>query len=276
MSGGQFKAKIALAAYNSTAAQKILVNGKEIPVVDGLGMYEVGATGVSSNTFVGEIETIDPETGLPTYIKTEPVSWTSFLPSATIAADAMNVLYIGLDNPMSISVPGVTPENTIVSTGAGISLSKKAGGKYVAKVSQVQGNKSYISVSAKMSDGSTRPMGKMEYRIRQVPKPEAFWGSMAAGNYPKQAFLNQRTLNAVLENFVFENVSYRVTRFRFVFISKTKGYLDKSVTGNSLESVKGYISGARPGDMIMIDGIRAIGPGGTERPLNPISFNINN
>src|SRR6185369_17679140 len=107
MSGSSFKAKVALAAYNSTAAQKILVNGSPVNVVDGLGEINIPASGVGSHTIVAKIETLDPNTGATIFVEAPPVEYTTFQPSATISADAMNVLYIGLDNPMSISVPGV-------------------------------------------------------------------------------------------------------------------------------------------------------------------------
>ena len=113
MSGSQFKAKVALMAYNSTAATDILVNGAKVPVVDGIGEYTATASGVGSHKIEAKVETIDPNTGLPTFVAATPVEWTSFVAGATISADAMNVLYIGLDNPMSISVPGVTPANTL-------------------------------------------------------------------------------------------------------------------------------------------------------------------
>lgn len=271
MSGSQFKAKVALMAYNSTGASKILVNGSPVNVVDGIGEYTVTAQGVGAHKVEAKIETVDPNTGLPTFVSATPVEWTSFQSSATISADAMNVLYVGLENPMSISVPGVTPGNTTVSAGAGITLTKKGDGKYIATVSA--GTKtSTISVSAKMPDGTTKRMGEpMTFRIKSVPKPVAQLGSLTSGSYQKGEIALQNTLYAYLENFVFEGVKFTVTKYRVIYMPK-KGYMEEAaVTGNSAAAIKAFANKAKTGDLIVIDGIRAVGPGG-EKPLNPITY----
>ena len=270
MSGSSFKAKVALAAYNSTAAQKILVNGSPVPVKDGLGEINFPASGVGSKTVSAKIETVDPATGATIFVEAAPIEYTTFMPSATISADAMNVLYIGLENPMSISVPGVAPSQ-VYPNATGISL-KPAGaaGKYIATVAA--GNKEgTISVSAKMPDGTSKQMGTMKYRIKAVPKPEAQLGTLQSGNYTKGEIGSQSILYAYLNNFVFEGVKYTVTRYRVIFMPK-KGYMEESsVSGNGTAAIKGYASKAKAGDLLVLDGIRATGPGG-ERPLNPITY----
>ncbi|MES2616871.1 MAG: gliding motility protein GldM [Bacteroidota bacterium] len=272
MSGNAFTARVALAAYNSTTNAKMLVNGAPVTVTAGIGEISIPAQGVGAHTVTAKIETMDPNTGETIYIDAEPVEWTSFLPSAAISADAMNALYIGLDNPMSISVPGVTPENTIVSAGPGISLTKTGSGKFIAKVTSVPGNKSSITVSAKIG-GATKKMGEQIYKIRQVPKPVPMLGSLESGSYPKAILQAQQFLNAYLSNFVFDGVNFKVTKFSVVLASKRKGTKDVSVTGNNFAPARSLISEAAAGDMIVIEGIRAVGPGG-EKLLSPLTFKI--
>ena len=270
MAGSQFKAKVALMAYNSTAATNILVNGVKVTAVDGIGEYTATASGVGSHKVEAKIETIDPATGLPTFVSAEPIEWTSFQPSATIAADAMNVLYIGLENPMSISVPGVTPGNTSVSAGAGISLVKKGDGKYVATVSAGQ-KESTISVSAKMPDGTSKRMGEQKFRIKTVPKPVAQLGTLISGAYNKGEISMQSFLYAYLDGFVFDGVKFTVTKYQVIFMPK-RGYMEEaSVSGNGTAAIKTFANKAKTGDMLVIQGIRATGPGG-EKPLNPITY----
>ena len=270
MAGSQFKAKVALMAYNSTAATNILVNGVKVTAVDGIGEYTATASGVGSHKVEAKIETIDPATGLPTFVSAEPIEWTSFQPSATIAADAMNVLYIGLENPMSISVPGVTPGNTSVSAGAGITLVKKGDGKYVATVSAGQ-KESTISVSAKMPDGTSKRMGEQKFRIKTVPKPVAQLGTLISGAYNKGEISMQSFLYAYLDGFVFDGVKFTVTKYQVIFMPK-RGYMEEaSVSGNGTAAIKTFANKAKTGDMLVIQGIRATGPGG-EKPLNPITY----
>jgi gliding motility-associated protein GldM len=272
MAGSSFKAKVALMAYNSTAAAEILVNGQKVSVVNGIGEYTQVASGVGSRKVEAKIQTIDPETGNPTYINAEPVEWTSFMPSATISADAMNVLYIGLDNPMSISVPGVTSANTTVTAGSGLTLSKTGDGKFNAKV-DAGARETSISVSARMPDGTTKPMGKMPFRIKQVPKPEAMLGSLTSGSYPKEIIQGQSFLNAALSGFVYDGVKFTITKYRVLLLSKKDGLQESSGSGNNPAPIKAFAAKAKKGDIILVDGIYARGPAG-ERLLNPLTFTI--
>jgi gliding motility-associated protein GldM len=272
MAGSQFKAKVALMAYNSTAATNILVNGQKVNVVDGIGEYTATATGVGSHKVEAKIETVDPNTGLPAFVSAQPIEWTSFQSTATISADAMNVLYIGLDNPMSISVPGVTPGNTTVSSGPGISLRKTGEGKYVANVTPGQ-KESTISVSAKMPDGTSKRMGEpMKFRIKSVPKPVAQLGTLQSGSYNKGEIAMQSTLYAYLDGFVFDGVKFTITKYRVIFMPK-RGYMeDATVTGNNAGAIRNFANKAKTGDMLVIEGIRANGPGVVDKPLNPITY----
>jgi gliding motility-associated protein GldM len=272
MAGSQFKAKVALMAYNSTAATNILVNGQKVTVVDGIGEYVATASGVGSHKVEAKVETVDPNTGLPTFVSASPIEWTSFQSTATISADAMNVLYIGLDNPMSISVPGVTPGNTTPSAGPGITLKKVGEGKYIANVTSGQ-KESTISVSAKMPDGSSKRMGEpMKFRIKSVPRPVAQLGTLQSGQYNKGEIASQSTLYAYLDGFVFDGVKFTVTRYHVIFMPK-RGYMeDKNVTGNGTAAIREYANKAKTGDMLVIEGIRANGPGVVDKPLNPITY----
>ncbi|MCC6817308.1 MAG: gliding motility protein GldM [Bacteroidia bacterium] len=274
MSGSQFRAKIALMAYNSTAASEIMVNGQILSaaqISDGIGEYTATASGVGSHKLEAKIKAINPATGELDWVPAKPIEWTSFQPSATIAADAMNVLYIGLDNPMSISVPGVTPGNTVVSA-SGINLKKIKDGQYIATVSAGQKEVS-ISVSAKMPDNTTKKMGEQKFRIKQVPKPVAQLGNLQSGAYLKGQIASQALLYAYMDGFVFDGVKFTVTKYHVIYMPK-KGYMeDANVNGNSAKAIQNYAAKAKPGDMIVIEGIRAVGPGG-ERPLNPITYTI--
>src|SRR5690606_25097652 len=71
--------------------------------------------------------------------------------SAVISADKMNVVYRGVENPMTISIPGVSVVN---ANAPGL---KPAGGagKYSMNVTSVQGREVKISVSGKLPGGES-------------------------------------------------------------------------------------------------------------------------
>lgn len=261
MSGTDFKARIALAAFDTYTTQKIIVNGKEIIVKDGIGEYTVPASGTGSHKIEAKIESINPNTGESMYVEAAPVEWSSFMPAATISADAMNVLFIGLDNPMSISVPGITPENTLVSVTNGVNITKTGNGKYIAKCSG-SANKAVVTVSARMPDGTTRKMGEMAYRVKRVPPPKLKFGTLTAGIYPKALIMAQTYVNATLDDFYFNGVRYTIKSYKGALLPRNGFPDEKDVAGNSAGNIRYLINKAKSGDNLIIQDAIADGPGG--------------
>jgi gliding motility-associated protein GldM len=103
--GDTYKARIILAAVDSTKRPKITVNGQVLEGED----YEVACPSTGSFDFSGVIElprgdgSIQPYEFASSYIVGEP--------TAIISADMMNVFYAGIQNPISASVPGVPAQN---------------------------------------------------------------------------------------------------------------------------------------------------------------------
>ena len=100
--GNNFKARIIMAAVDSTARPAIYIDGKRIDSED--GWYEVPATKTGDYTLSGYME-LNSGNGV---IRRDFIqNYSVVSPLATVSATMMNVLYAGYDNPISISVPGV-------------------------------------------------------------------------------------------------------------------------------------------------------------------------
>src|SRR5690606_8309465 len=127
-----YTAKVFLTAYDSKSTPRISVNGASIPVVDGQGTYTI-TPGVGTHTWRGSIQVQQTDGTIKMY-ETEPMTFQVAKPSAVVSPDAMNVLYIGVDNPISVSAPGVPAESLKVS-GSGVSLTPRGDAKYIARVS---------------------------------------------------------------------------------------------------------------------------------------------
>lgn len=272
MSGSSFKAKIALATFDKTSTPKIIVNGNAINVKDGFGEYSFPANGISSHKVEAKIETIDPYTGKPMFLEAEPLEWNSFQPSATISADAMNVLFIGLDNPMSISVPGITPENTFVSANNGVVLTNAGSGKYIARASGTTGT-CVVTVSARTLDGSIKKMGESTYRVRKVPYGKLKAGNLSSGTYSKARLMMQQSINVVLEDFYFNNVRFTVLEYSAIMINRKGEFYREDSKNNSPAALKKVLEKARSGETVYIDYVKARGPSGDIYP-DPISLKI--
>ncbi|MBL0137928.1 MAG: hypothetical protein IPP86_05295 [Bacteroidetes bacterium] len=198
-------------------------------------------------------------------------------PNSVVSADKMNVLYIGVDNPMSISVPGVSNDKVKVSIeGGGGTLKPNAtlgGGHYMANVATV--GKATIKVSAEIG-GKVMPMGAFEYRVKRVPDPVATISNSKGGPINKN-LLMAGTLIPQLENFDFE-LFFKITGFRMAISGKGKDPQDFESTGNQLtQQMRDALAKSRAGDKVFFEYIKArmaTGADQSSRNLSPMSFVI--
>ncbi len=167
--------------------------------------------------------------------------------SAVIAADKMNVVYRGVDNPMTVSIPGI-PDNNVNATGTG--LSKVSGSKYVMRPGA--GRSVTINASGALPDG-TRINTPAEFRIKDIPAPVgAVRGETGIVKIERQG-LEISTVSAVLADFDFD-VNLSVTGFSF----KVSGQPTVRVNGTKLDAAaKGALKRAGRGDVVQIFDINA-------------------
>lgn len=271
IAGQPYTAKVFLTAYDSKSNPKITVNGSSLPVVDGQGTYSI-TPGVGTHTWRGSI-TVQQTDGTVKVYETEPITYQVAKPSAVVSPDAMNVLYIGVDNPVSISAPGV-PAESLKLSGSGVSLTSKGGGKYIARVTN-PGNVS-LNVSATI-DGKNQNLGASTFRVKRIPKPTARVGGKTGGRISSAQLRGQSVVSAALDNFDFD-AKFRITKFN-MYIAKPR--VDPigpyAAQGNTFSApMKSALSGVTAGSMVMIYDIVGVGPDGVAQNLEPITFQVTN
>ncbi len=297
MQGQAYKADIFLAAFNSTQQPEVFLGSlggfKRNPdgtydKVDspnplpagysesgilkaegGMAKLEQGGGAVGERKYGGIIRVKNPAGGYTFY---------PFEGGYQVAAKAvvvspikMNVLYIGVDNPMKISVPGVGQGDVSASLQGAGTLGKNADGTYTANVTAV--GKCQIAVSAKI-EGKVQPMGSEEFRIKRIPDPvPTLGGKLRGGNAQPGAIKSQSGIVPLLENFDFE-ARFNVVSFQMVFSSK--GEIFKKETQGPMFSadMKALLDRAKPKDVIFIDEIKVVGPDKQPRKLGQIAFTI--
>src|SRR5574343_453314 len=165
---------------------------------------------------------------------------------AIISADKMNVVYRGVPNPISISVPGIA-SNKVNATAPG--MSKVGDGKFMLKPGS--GSEVKINVSATMPDGKTMSSAQV-FRIKGLPAPTGKVGGSEKNSGPKNN-LEVCTVTAVMEDFDFP-VNVNVTQFNI----KVPGQPTIVVSGNRMDSrAKAAIAKASRGDVVIISEIKA-------------------
>ncbi|MBA4408262.1 MAG: hypothetical protein C0397_02420 [Odoribacter sp.] len=272
LEGDQFEAEIFLAAEDTTQLPEIYVGNTKLTMRDGMGIYKVAASKAGTFKWDGLIKYKNPEGNFISYpFKGE---YQVGHPSATISPTKMNILYLGIANPISVSVPGVASETLEVTFSNG--RIEKSGNDFTVYPAKVDGlgKNTTITVNAKMN-GETRLMGSMPFRVKEVPPPLATIGGLNGGTIRKEDFLAEDGVFAELKDFDFD-LKFKVTQFD-VNLTGAGGYvkLYKSTNNKFTTEQKDQFSKLGTGSLVYIDNIMAKGDDGQPgRPLAPISFKI--
>jgi len=170
--------------------------------------------------------------------------------SAVIAADKMNVVYRGVVNPMTISIPGI-PDSKVSASGAG--LAKSSGSKY--NMSPGTGREVTITASGTLPDGQ-RVSSNSVFRIKDIPRPTGTIRGEDGGGGPvrmQRQGLEISSVGAALLDFDFD-LKLNVTGFSF----KVSGQPTVKVSGRKLNSqAKGALKRAKRGETVQIFDITA-------------------
>lgn len=269
--GQPYTAKVFLTAYDSKATPQISVGGSSLPVSNGQGLYQVNTGSAGVFTWQGTVRVQQTDGSVKTY-QTEPMTYQVAKPSAVVSPDAMNVLYIGVDNPISVSAPGIASENLSVS-GTGVTINR-SGNRYVARVSSV--GEASINVAAKV-DGKTQNIGSSKFRVKRIPKPTARVAGKTGGRISSAQLRGQNVVSASLENFEFD-AKFRISKFN-LYIAKPRvdpiGPYQASGASFSAQMKTG-LGAVTAGSVVMIYDIVGVGPDGVAQNLDPITFQVTN
>ncbi len=248
LQGENFQGKIVLGRYDgSLKPEKVVINGKEITnIKDGGAILDFPSGNVGENEIKGKF--IFMENGKPVEIPVETSYAVVAKPnSAVISADKMNVVYRGVQNPITVSVPGVA-DNAVKASAPGLKKIKGIG-KYA--MSPGKGREVKITVSAKLPDGTPISSSQM-FRIKDIPAPvAAVRGEYGMIKMPKST-LQKATISSMLPDFVFD-LKINTTGFSV----KVPGQPTVIVRGNKFDaSAIRVLNKARKGDVVIIFDIK--------------------
>ncbi|MBT3546461.1 MAG: gliding motility protein GldM [Flavobacterium sp.] len=271
--GERVEGKVVLGRYDNTLIPtEVILNGRDATdkVEDGQVMVDIPAGNVGSNSIKGTITFM--QDGEPIPVPFESTYSVIALPSeAVISADKMNVVYRGLDNPISISVPGVGDKNITPSVNGTNKLTRTGLGKYI--LNPGGGDEVVINVTAKLSNGKSIKTPKT-FRIKDIPAAAGtVRGEFGVVPMPKSSLRNT-PIAAELPDFVFD-LQLIVQGFTI----KVPGQLAVKCVGTKLSArAKKTLEKARRGDLITIFDIKAIEKtkGTRIKKVLPVSIQITN
>ena len=277
INGEKFETEVFLSASASAKSNTgiaLTVNGKSLtPNSNGVATFSETARGVGKKKYTVKGTITDPITN-----KTTPFERTYEYEvgerSAAISAAKMNVFYIGVDNPVEVSVAGVSSSQVKVSMGGqgGGNISKNSDGTYNVKVSRPtkKGEFAKVNLSAPGFDAHK------DFRVKRIPDPIPKLGNNRSGKLGSGTFKVQKGVIPVLEGFDFD-AKCNISGFQLVRAPKRSDPEFAVNPGGSFGGdAKRLISKAVPGDRFFFDNIKCKCPGdAAPRDLGSMSFVLN-
>jgi len=277
MRGQQYQAQIVMAAVDTTQTPQIYI-GDKLYETDRTGYYSVVAGKVGIQDIKGHLEVSKPD-GTTEQLPFETSYFVSE-PMATVSNTMMNVMYAGIENPLSISVPGVAASqiNATMSNGT---LSRTATG-WVAKPTTVDKD-AVITVTANQN-GRSMQVSQATFRVRRLPDPTPYIIIKdASGNaqrykggtkISKKQLLESKGIGAAIDDGLL-NVEFKVKSFRVeMFDSMGNRIPEDSQTAEWSSRQNEAIRRLSSGKTFFITRVKAIGPDGIERTLSPIQVEL--
>jgi len=267
--GQTYSADVFLTASDSKSNPEIAVGGQSLKVVDGKGLYTVTAGREGEFKWSGTVRVKQADGTMKEY-KTKEQTYTVAKPSAVVSPDKMNVFYIGVPNPVSVSAPGIPKDKIRVAISAG----EISGSNGTYNVNVKQTGKVTVTVSGQLEGGKSVTLGTTEFRIKRIPPPRVKFGGKSGGRLSTGAMKAQNRIFAVLEDFDFD-APFNVQHFTlYVIKPRSEPMIFESNSNAFTPQMQSAMNGITSGSRVTFDNIFATGPDGMKRQLDPITFTV--
>ena len=186
-------------------------------------------------------------------------------PAVSVSADKMNVLYIGVDNPLTVAVAGVPSEN-IKLYSKELKLTDKGNGNYIALASRP-------GTAAIQVEAGNKVVREMQFRVKRIPNPTAVYNGFGSGAVTPEEFKKYTDLNVFLPS-DYDGMNCKVSSCSIVWVRPKTDPIEAYMReGEFNAAAKKLIEAAAPGDFYYFEDIKAQCPGG-EIKLNSLVFRI--
>jgi len=266
MVGTQYRAEVILLSPDIQIF-KVFVNGKSLPMEDNVGIYINKPTIPGVYKWGGYVQVIENGALIDYPFEAEYIVLDG---GSMISSRNSDILFIGIENNLNISLPGFRSQDLIASTTNG--QLKLRGDHWYIKVKD-KGNAT-VSVSVRMRDGTIRKMIEHSFRTRILFPPKSTFGSIENGEHSKVELLEQNLINAApvdINPYILKSQIQKYT-FNFYPLNGKPKHVEQANNEITTE-IKEIISNGNSGDKIVIDKIFASGPNGVLE-LNPIVLNL--
>ena len=187
-----------------------------------------------------------------------------------VSVEKMNVLYIGVDNPITVSVSGFPFDKVSVKMEDGKITGSN--GQYMVNVASPGGAK--IEVFAEMDNGEKKSAGIAFFRTKYVPDPVVYFAGKKGEDIVSKAELEKADkVETRMENFDFD-LHFDVTSFD---IEVTEGGNSKTMSSNSsslTDEMKQVLSQIQSGAHVIVQNIKTKGSDGSARKVPGLNLTV--
>ncbi len=285
--GTDFNAEVFLAASDTTQNPKIFIGRyetyttedgfedyrmvgsyDELPIEGGRGILTRKASTIGTVSWQGLLEVTAPN---GTKIR-KPFDhqYEVAKPNVVISPTRMNVFYLAVDNPVDISISGISMDKITATMPKGGKI-RRAGNNFI--VNPPQSATCEIAVTAEI-DGTRRPMGSQSFRVKPVPPPEPSVDGVASKRVAKNVLASALYVAAKMPPDFDFDMKFTVTGFTVSAV--VGGFTDDKVSKSQMltDDQKRLIGSLRSGQVVSFTNIKAVGPDGSIRELNDLVFRI--
>lgn len=265
--GEKYTANIFLAAEDSTQKPSIFVDGYgKLPPN---GRYEVDTKNskLGLTPFSGYIQYkgSDGKVMKKRFNAEYEVAETNVVVSPT----KMNAFYLGVPNPITVSVPGVKEEDISIKVTNGTKRPIR-GSNTEYNIFPTKEGKAKVDVYA-VIEGQRKHMKSIPFRVFSVPDPVATVGGMNQGRMSRNEIMVQDGVSADLKDFVFD-MKFTVKEFKMYTTMGDFEKVTKSKSNRFTPDQRKQMKSVRKGKSIYIADIIAVGSDKRERNLPPIKI----
>lgn len=181
----------------------------------------------------------------------------------------MNILYMGVENPLKIVVENHDCDSILISSN--VRLKRIVGCEYYA----IPGNISVATFNLSViKNNDTIRIGRSQFRVHRIPDPVVTVGGRRDGEMPRLVLLSEPGLRTEQDDFIFD-AEFKVKSYSVVIIRDDEKIFSDDFDGNRFpEELKSQFRNLNYGDTVRFENVVATGPEGLDRELASASFQI--
>ena len=196
--------------------------------------------------------------------------------SLSVSAEKMNVLYLGIYNPLKITVSGIPDDKLRVSIDNGmikrgqLSDSLSSGETFLAAPKEFK--PANITVYGEIKPGMIDSIGTKTFRVKEIPDPYASFAGSTGGNILKETVVKTKKLDVKID--MDFDVQFDITQFRISFEDRGLFYSSDSKNNNITSDQLSLIKRITHNKRLYIENIGAIGLDKKTRGIPPLTFRV--